>query len=315
MVRAEGAWSVSTGKGIVVAVVDTGVDLGHPDLRNRLVRGATFVGCRSKAPCGDGHWVGADGEAGRRDGHGTLVAGLVAAARNGVGIVGVAPDARIMPVKVLDTNASTEIAQVAQGIVWAVDHGADVVNLSLSVTPVGRALAVASQQGDLTAAVEYALERGVVVVASAGNDGAALPCGHPADANGVICVGSVDKDERPPLYSQRAVKRSQFAVVAPGGPDAGLGCGIGVLSTVPRGQGGAPGCEYGPNHRTGTGTSMAAPHVAGVAALLLSSGLENDETVKRILSTARDPLTGSRGQYTPLFGFGIVDADEALSAR
>src|SRR3712207_6263836 len=133
-VRADQAWATSTGAGTVIAVVDSGVDLSHPDLQGKLVAGTTTIGCaKGQTTCGNGDWKGVDGVGQANDTHGTHVAGIAAAAtNNGIGIAGVAPDAKIMPVKVLE-DGSGDSGAISAGIVWAADHGADVINLSLGI--------------------------------------------------------------------------------------------------------------------------------------------------------------------------------------
>ena len=137
-IHAEQAGAQTTGVGSVVAVVDTGIDYTQPDLTGQILSGATFTGCTGAGPCGNGDFRGPDG-VNNGDEHGTHVAGTIAAVRgNGIGVVGVAPGAKILPVKVLEAGSGSS-ESIASGIRWATDHGADVVNLSL-----GRSLAARS---------------------------------------------------------------------------------------------------------------------------------------------------------------------------
>ena len=303
------AWARSQGRGVVVAVVDTGVDTSHPDLRGRLVRGATFLACGDD-PCGNGDWQ--SGAASRRasaNGHGTGVAGVIVAGRgNGVGIVGVAPQAKVMPIKIGDSEA-LDYADVARGIRWATEHGADVVNISLGLAPTETVVA---------AAVTEAVEAGVVVVAAAGN--ASHPvCGDPAFVQGVLCVTATDRDERPTVYTSGGVKPGLLAVAAPGG--AGIPSPAGavpvyectdrVVSTWPRAAGGHP-CG-GVGFRYMWGTSLSSPYVAGVAALLVAQGRPAANVVSMLTATARTPGAGT-GVWTPHYGHGIVDAAAAVAA-
>jgi serine protease len=309
-VHAEQAWPTSTGAGTVVAVVDTGVDLAHPDLQGQLVPGATFTGCKQgPRPCGNGDYRGPDGE-NNADEHGTHVAGIVAAATdNGIGVAGVAPDASVMPVKVLeDGTGSTD--EIAEGVRWAVDHGADVVNLSLGGLPGTQLFTITGVDAALGEALAYAREHGVLAVAAAGNTATPL-CNDPAFSDDVICVAATDRNEAKAWYSELPNKADQKAVAAPGG--AGLvSCDDDVWSTVPTGTGSAACGES--DYDAYAGTSMATPHVAGVAALLFSQGRDAADVENVLLTTSRQPVTGSTGVYSPTHGWGIVDAEAAVAA-
>lgn len=308
-IGAERAWPTSTGSGVVIAVVDTGVDLGHPDLASKLVPGATFIACGPR-PCGNGDWRGPDGKADPQDVHGTHVAGIAAAATgNGVGIAGVAPGAKIMPIKVLE-QGSGSFADIAAGIRYAADHGAKVVNLSLGALPGAQALTITGLIVDVTKAIAYAGSKGVAVIAAAGNEAAPL-CDTPAWESGAMCVVATDRNELKAWYSNLGMKLDLKAVAAPGG--AGLvSCNDDVWSTVPRGTGSA-GCGQS-SYDAFAGTSMAAPHVAGVAALLVAQGRSLANVYSVLMSTARTPASLARGVYTPAYGWGIVDAQAAVAA-
>jgi subtilisin family serine protease len=278
----DAAWEVSRGAGAVVAVIDTGVNLRHPDLRDRILRDE------------DGEVIGVDlidtGEPWDGHGHGTLVAGIVAAtADNGEGIAGVAPEARIMPIRVLDDDGAGKGRDVDAGIRWAVDNGADVINLSLE--SVKRPDGSSTSPGAPTAAVRYAWEQGVVVVAASGNNGSTVS-DYPEESP-VLLVGATDEQDRPTAFSDR------------GRPDAVLAPGVGIVSTWCRGPGDTR-CDGG-THSYGVaeGTSFAAPHVAGVAALLVAEGHDAEEIVARIGATAVD--VGD-----PSYGHGRVDAAAAV---
>src|SRR4051794_3470703 len=152
-IHAPEAWATSTGAGAVIAVVDTGVDLSHEDLQGKLVSGATFIGCNPS--CGNGDWKGPNGVGEPDDAHGTHVAGIAAAAtNNGIGIAGVAPDAMVMPVKVLE-NGSGTFEDIAAGIRWATDHGADVINMSLGAIQGVQALVITGVESSVQDAVTY----------------------------------------------------------------------------------------------------------------------------------------------------------------
>jgi subtilisin family serine protease len=308
-VRAPEAWATSTGAGQVIAVVDTGVDLGHPDLAPKLVPGATFAGCGEQpAPCGNGDWRGVDGVGQQVDSHGTHVSGIAAAvAGNGIGIAGVAPDARIMPIKALE-NGSGTFADIGAGIRYAADHGANVVNLSLGAQPGAQVLTLLGLTTETKDAIAYARERGVVVVASAGNETAPL-CDTPAWEAGALCVAATDSNELHSTYSNLGLKLDTKAVSAPGGSSS-QGCDGDIWSTVPRGTG-SPECGQG-DYDAFAGTSMAAPQVAGVAALLGAQGRNADGVEQALIRTARTPLLGLRGVFNPLYGYGVVDAAAAV---
>ena len=307
----EPAWTRSTGAGQTIAVVDSGVDLDHPDLAGKIAGGATFTGCATSANgCGNGDWESA-ASAGPPSTHGTHVAGIAAATtNNGTGVAGTAPDASLLAVKVL-TEDGGSFEEIAAGIRWSADNGADVINLSLGALPGVQALEITGAITDATEAVEYARSKGVVVVAAAGNDFASI-CGSPSFNNGAVCVTSTDRNEQRSAFSNFGVKPDMQVVAAPGGA-ALLSCEDDIISTVPvSAENGA--CEENEGYDHYAGTSMATPHVAGVAALLTAQGRTDDQTVAVLQSTARTPGTGTRGTYTPAYGKGIVDADAATAA-
>lgn len=250
MVNAPEVWNQGyTGSGVVVAVIDTGVDYNHSDLDANIWINSGEIAGNGIDDDANGYiddwrgwdFVDSDNDAMDLEGHGTHVAGTIAAENNGFGVTGVAYNARIMPVRVLGPNGGTG-AGVAAGIRYAVDNGADVINLSLG----------GGFSQEMQDAIQYAAERGVVVVMAAGNAGEASPNfpAHLADRWG-IAVGAVDSNTRMANFSNRAGISPLDYVVAPG---------AGVYSTTP-----------GNTYSTFNGTSMATPHVAGVAALILSA--------------------------------------------
>lgn len=311
-VRAPQAWPTSAGAGTIIGVVDSGVDFDHPDLSAKLLTGATFLECGT-ASCGNGDWEsGPPARALSKSTHGTHVSGIAAAiTNNGIGIAGVAPDAQILPVKALDEEGGS-FEDIALGIRYAVDHGADVVNLSLGALPGSQALVITGLVSDVQEAIAYARARGVVVVAAAGNEFASI-CGTPASDDGALCVVSTDKREARSAFSNFAIKPGLDAIAAPGGSLLPV-CGEDVLSTVPLGTGASLSCGYGADYDEYAGTSMATPHVAGVAALLAAQTRSDENIIVALEATARHPVTGQRGVYDPVYGYGIVDAPAAVAA-
>jgi serine protease len=261
------AWAVTRGGGVVVAVVDTGV-AATPDLAGRLLPGWNVIAHSDDAVDDNGH--------------GTHVAGTVAEVEgNGLAESGVAPEASILPVKVLDSTGSGSDVDVAAGIVWAADHGARIVNLSLGGSEPSTVLADG---------VVYARSKGVLVVAAAGNDGGTV--GLPARLAGVLAVGAVDSGSVRAPFSAGG---RALDLVAPG---------VDILQQTLDGVGGYA-------DRSWSGTSMASPHVAGVAALALAAGRATTAVgVARLLTrTALDLGVPGRD---PAYGAGLVRADAAL---
>jgi subtilisin family serine protease len=273
----EEAWEFASGEGVVIAIVDTGVDLDHPDLKDRLVPGYDFVDD--------------DDQPDDLNGHGTHVAGSAAAiGNNGIGVIGMAPEASIMPIKVLAANGSGEVQDVADGIRWAVDHGADVINLSLggSSNLLGR---IFNKVDPTNEAIAYAEDRGAVVIAAAGNDNAYLTAFNLETP--VVVVNATNE-------LGKSARFSNF-----GDPRAVSAAGARILSTAPTypttiWPDGSEGYEYL------DGTSMASPHVAGIAALMVDAGIGPPSVIRdRLVQTAVN-VDGD-----PLLGAGIVQADEA----
>ncbi|MCF6523191.1 type VII secretion-associated serine protease mycosin [Streptomyces sp. JJ36] len=283
-VNAPEAWKTTRGRGVTVAVLDTGVDGTHPDIRRSVTEGKDLIGFG--AGPGDPHWAQ----------HGTAMAGIIAGHGHGpdgrLGVVGVAPEARVLPVRVLledrdgqrDKARRTRGGALAEGIRWAADQGADVINLSL-----GDDSSSAHPRPAQDAAVRYALRKGSVVVASAGNGGeegdhASYPAAYP----GVIAVTAVDRDGARASFSTRR----WYATVSAPGDD--------VIITEPDRA-----------YYEGWGTSAAAAFVSGVVALVRSAHPElTPAQIKRLLAdTARNTPPGGRSDA---LGTGIVDAAAAL---
>jgi hypothetical protein len=295
------AWDRTTGStNVVVAVIDTGIDLDHPELAALLVQGWDMVdlGPNPSPPPGfhfEGDFMGRDNEPQDEVGHGTHVAGTIAcASNNATGVAGVTWNCRLMPVKVLtrivnnananDVRGIGSAADIAAGIRYAVDHGARVLNLSLGGTT--------NTQVERDA-IAYAISRGAVVVAAMGN-GFLLgnPTSFPAAYPNVVAVGAINSADQRATFSQTG---PHIDVTAPG---------VGVLSTV-----------WDNGFTTMNGTSMASPHVAGVAALILScnSSLTGVQVADIIRQTAR-PLRDNPADPVPNdnYGFGCVDAKAAI---
>jgi serine protease len=269
---APAAWAATPrGRGVVVAVVDTGVARVEDLAGTAILEGASFVPDAADATDDQGH--------------GTHVAGTIAqTTNNGIGVAGIAPEATILPVKVLDRNGSGQAAWVAAGIDWAADNGADVINLSLG-----------GEDSDVIhVAVEKARASGVLVVAAAGNSGR-KGVGWPGALPEVIGVAAVGPGGDPAPYSSWG---EGVDIAAPGGDKRRPNGGI-VQDTID-GAGGHAYTEL-------QGTSMASPHVAGAAAILLSTGLPVAAVEELLLATAE----GS-GQWDEHLGWGQLDLGRAV---
>jgi serine protease len=275
-VGAESAWNYSCGQGVTVAVVDTGIacyDGGG------FTKGTDLNGTR----CVEGYnYVGKNKLAADDQGHGTHVAGTIAqTTNNGHGVAGLAYCAQLMPVKVLSSRGSGTMADVGEGIRFAADHGAQVINLSLGAS---RGAKVVKD------AVDHALAKGVVVVAAAGNSGGSV--GYPAAYPGVIAVSATDSKDKLAWFSSRG---KEVVIGAPG---------VNVTQQTIC-QGGKNKCEI---FGAFNGTSMASPHVAGVAAMLVSEGLTDSDAVRSALVDNADKKDDPKQ-----FGAGILNADRATS--
>src|SRR5688500_12303957 len=271
---AAAAWERTTGAGVRIGIVDTGVDLTHEDLAGKVVESTSCVGSN-----GDPNRC--TGSAQDDQGHGTHVSGIAAAYKdNGKGVAGVAPDAELVVAKVLTATGTGSSEDVTAGIKWVVDHGARVVNLSLG----DPAMVITSliQPSDLLEGINYAWARGAVPVIAAGNSnalGLGLEGRSYGDMNAIV-VAATGPDDRAAEYST-STGHAKWAVVAPGGAANGNKADD-ILSTI--------WIKDQPNsYGSLAGTSMAAPQVTGALALLLTQGYTPLEAIDLLLRTS-DPV-------------------------
>jgi serine protease len=305
-INAESAWTISTGSGVVVAVLDTGIAYENyseknsegsnisyqkaPDLANTLfAAGYDFVN-RDEHPNDDSI-----------SGHGTHIAGTIAQnTRNGIGTAGVAFNAYLMPVKVLDSCGAGTYADIAEGIIWATENNAHVINLGFGGTEPSMAL---------EKAIAYAYNRGVTLIAAAGNDGTGGVFYPAAYDDYVIAVGATRYDETLAYYSNHG---TSLDLVAPGGDlnvdQNGDSYGDGILQQAYKISGYST-ISWGYSFMEGT--SMAAANVSGVAALLIAKGDATSpaEVRQALTSTAEDKGTAG---WDVRYGWGLVDAYAAL---
>jgi thermitase len=266
VIQTEGGWNITKGdEHIVIAVVDTGVDLDHPDVRRRLTNGYNVIE-NNNFPDDD-------------NGHGTHVAGIIASETNNrEGVAGITWYNKIMPIKSIGIEGYGTSFDIAKGIIWAVDHGADVINLSLGNYQHSSLLEVA---------VDYAYDHNVVLIAAAGNENTSQPS-FPAAYPQVLGVAAIDYTGRRAPFSNYG---DYIDVTAPG---------VQIASTF-----------FNQQYAALSGTSMASPHVAGLAGLLLSvnPNLTNREIMDIIKNTAYD--LGIPGTDND-FGSGLIDVENAL---
>ncbi|TDF96719.1 S8 family peptidase [Paenibacillus piri] len=265
-IETELGWNVSKGsQDVTVAVVDTGVDINHPDLKDQLVSGTNVVN---------------DGAPPLDDvGHGTHVAGVIGAiVNNNLGVAGMSWYNRVMPVKVLDQSGAGSTYSVSQGIIWATDHGAKVINLSLGNY---------AEANFLHDAIRYAYDHDVVLIAASGNDNTDRP-GYPAAYPEVFAVAATDARKGKASFSNYG---NYIDVAAPG---------VSIASTYPNNQ-----------YAALSGTSMASPHVTALAALIRSvnPSLKNSEVMQIMRETAQDIGPKGKDNY---FGYGLIDVVAAL---
>jgi len=264
-IQIDSLWQLTTGsQEVLVAILDTGIDKNHEDLSGQIEAEINFTD--SPTP-DDVH------------GHGTHIAGIIAAQNNSIGIVGLAPGCRLLNVKVADDRGRCQVSDLVEGIIWAVDNGANVINISIEIK---------ESSPELEEAIEYAWKRGAVVVAAAGNSGSQTPV-YPAFYDNSIAVAAIKEDKSlAPLSNQG----DWIDLAAPG---------FQIYSTL-------PGNSYGFE----TGTSFATAHVSGIAALLFtvvtdtnSNGFINDEIRAIIESGCSEIDIGDVGR-------GCIDADKIM---
>lgn len=262
--------SVQKGFGVVIAIADTGVDYNHPEFDTRVLDGYdTFTGNYGREFIMDYY------------GHGTHVAGIAAANLNQAKMVGIAPQASILPVKVLDDNGGGSDYSIALGIIWAVEHGADVINLSLG----GKGYSQAMQD-----AVDFAIDNEVAVVVAMSNTGKNEVM-YPAGCSGVIAVGALDGSLNSATFSTTG---RHITLSAPGAD---------IYSSIPEG-----------GYATWNGTSMAAPHIAGAIALLLAEqpALTVGDIQSRLIASTIDLDVPGFDEKT---GYGLLDLPTFLNSN
>jgi type VII secretion-associated serine protease mycosin len=268
MIETNRGWNVSKGaEQVIIGVVDTGVDLNHPDLQGRLLAGYNTISPNSK-PSDD-------------VGHGTHVAGIISAnVNNREGIAGMTWNNKILPVKALDQSGAGTSYSVAEGIIWAADHGAKVINLSLGNY---------ADANFLHEAIKYAYNKDIVIVAATGNDNTERP-GYPAAYPEVLSVSATNYNMERASFSNYG---DYIDVMAPGES---------IASTYPNNQ-----------YAALSGTSMASPHVAALAGLIRSVNpkLKNTEVMDIIRGNVIDLGESGRDKY---YGFGQIDVYAALQA-
>jgi major intracellular serine protease len=263
-------WIKSEGEGVVTAVIDTGCDLNHDDIKNNLITGKNFIDL-NKSPQDD-------------NGHGSHVCGTIAAVNNGLGMVGVAPKSKVMPVKVLGSNGNGSLQSVINGIIWSANQGVDFITMSLG-SPTG--------SEELLEAIRYAVSKKCIIFAAAGNSGENVDVMYPAKYDQVISIGAVDEN----------FNRTKFSCA--GDSLDFLAPGHNIFSLAPKNK-----------YVIMSGTSMSNPYVTGCAALLLSHSrknnkhrLNNIEDYINILSSNTIKLIDTKYQDKKYQGHGIIKVD------
>jgi subtilisin len=266
-VHAPAAWQFTEGKGVRVGIIDTGIDANHPELIGQVDGGYDAI---SKTTLKE-NWQD-------QNGHGTHVAGTVAALRNGKGVVGVAPKARLYAVRVLDADGSGQLSDVIDGIIWCANNGIQVANMSLG-----------SGQDSETMhnAVRYAAATGLIIAAAAGNSGGAV--GYPGSYLEVISVSASNINDEIAPFSSRG---PEVDFIAPG---------VDVVSS-----------KMGGGYVSYSGTSMATPHVTGIVALAVSQGWVGLNGPDGVMAQLRKAATKLAGLKDIDQGAGMIDAGKLV---
>lgn len=271
-------WQYTQGEGVVIAVLDTGVDINHNDLVKNLLPGRNFIE-PNKPPIDD-------------CGHGSHIAGILVAENNNIGVVGVCPKAKVMPVKVLDKRGNGNLLNVSDAVRWVADQGfVDFIAMSLGAP-------IKVQQ--VRKAIQYAASKGVITFCAAGNAGKTKEVFYPANYPETIAIGAIDEHFKRAHFSNTG---DNLDFMAPG---------VDILSTVPENW-----------YAVLSGSSMAAPFAIGVAALVLSYVKKGKSNLKlktnydyiNVFKQYTTPITN--GNYTnPIFyqGFGIIDPRKMMKA-
>ena len=303
-IHMESAWDISAGSGVTVAVIDTGIAYEDYQSGRGWWKESYYQAPDLNETCFvEGYdFVNDDTHPNDDNSHGTHVAGTIAqSTNNNKGVAGIAYQSCLMPVKVLDENGAGTYDDVADGIYFAADNGAEVINLSLGGT---------SPSTTLENAVAYAYNKGVTIVSAAGNEyqWGNFPVYPAAYDDYCIAVGATRYDEKRAYYSNTG---SYLDIVAPGGDltvdQNGDGYGDGVLQNT-----------FNPNSKNTAdfgywffqGTSMATPHVAGVVALLISDGVTSPDNIRAVLESTAEDLGDL--EWDKIYGWGLVDAAAAL---
>ena len=294
-VQVHDAWDtlsidVNPGEPVVVAVLDTGVDSTHEDLSGRIWTNPGETSCTNGVDddhngyvddCNGWDMVNRDNNPSDDNGHGTEMAGVIGAVtNNATGIAGIAPNARLMPVKVLDSRGVGTHSDASEGIIYAANMGARIINIGFA----GR-----GNSDVLRNAITYALSKGVIIVAPAGNDGGPVD-NYPASYAGVISVSAVNNDTTIAGFSTRS---NYISLAAPG---------VNILSTAP-----------GNNYRSASGTSLAAAHVSGVSAMLAGQPQFINQPELLLTAMFSSALDLGPAGHDMIYGYGLLRANTTLA--